>query len=55
MIITNYCTYTKVGNEMSCANLCVDISRDRFWWGKKLWFPLYFVVEPYNCCTNMLL
>jgi len=40
---------------MTCANLCVDINKGHgFWRGTKLGLPFYFVVDPYNCSTNVL-
>jgi len=48
-------TRVEVGNAMTRANLCVDISRDMdSGRGKKLAFPIYFVAGPYNCSTNIL-
>jgi len=52
MIIINYCTRIKVGNVITGANLCVDISRDMdSGWGAKFGFPIYFMVGPYNCSS----
>jgi len=41
---------------MICANLGVDFSREMdSGEGTHLGYPLYFVVGPYNCSTNVLL
>jgi hypothetical protein len=41
---------------MTCANFGIDILRDiDSGGGRKLGFPLYFVVGPYNCSTIVLL
>jgi len=46
----------KVGNAGTCAHLCVDNSRDMdSGGGTKLGCPVYFVVGPYNCNTNVML
>ena len=47
VIITNFCTRVKASNVMTCANFGIDILRDiDSGGGKKLGFPLYFVVGP---------
>ena len=56
MRITIFCTRVKVSNVMTCANFGVDILRDvGSGGGTNLVFPLYSVVGPYNCSTNVLL
>jgi len=50
MIIPNFNTRVKVDKIMTCAYLCVDISRDIDpAGGRKLVFPVYLVLRPYNC------
>jgi len=46
MVLNNQLMHTSA----TCANLCVDISRD-CGGGTKLGFPLYSMVGPYSCST----
>ena len=51
-----FCTGVKVSNIMTCAHFGVDFLRGvGFCGGTNLVFPLYSVVGPYNCSTNVLL
>ena len=55
LITTIFCTSVEVSSVMTCAHLMLLFQGTWVLVEVQIWGLLYFVVEPYNCSTNVLL